>query len=205
MTRSLLSVGLCLVLVPAAVAQGKPGDPIKLTVAGAKAPARLLKYQFQFEQSFQHEGNAAADYKEAGRLFKEAGGDGNEFSQQIDDWLTGDLKDFAVKDVEEFFQKNKEIMALVDKAARRDQCDWGHREGLRKQGINFAVPELQHMRGLIRLAAVRSRLNLATGKMDAALEDVRLGMVMARHVGPSPPLISPPLPLPPPQLLLHPL
>jgi len=74
MTRCCLAVMLCLAFAPAALAQGKPGDPIKLTVTPAKAPARLLKYQFQFELSGQHEGNAATDYKEAGRLYKEARG-----------------------------------------------------------------------------------------------------------------------------------
>jgi hypothetical protein len=190
MTRFCLALGLCLALVPAALAQSKPGDPIKLTVSPAKAPARLLKYRLQFEQFEQHDGNAATDYKEAARLYKEARGDGNDFNQQIDDWLAGELKDFPVKEVEEFFQKHKEIMPLLEKAARRDVCDWGHREGLRKQGINLAIPELQEMRGLIRVVALRSRLNLAKGKMEQALEDVRLGLVVARHTAESPLLIS---------------
>jgi len=191
MTRSFLAFGLCLAFVAAALAQSKPGDPIKLTVSPAKAPDRLLRYQFQFEVSSQHDGNAATDYKEAGRLCKEArGNEGMDFDRQLDDWLTGDLQDFPVKEAEAFFQKYKEIMPLLEKAARRGECDWGHREGLRKQGFNLAIPEIQEMRGLIRVVALHCRLNLAKGKMDEALHDVRLGLVMAKHTAESPILIS---------------
>jgi hypothetical protein len=190
MARSILAVALCLACVPAALAQRQPGDPIKLTVEPAKAPARPLKYAFSFELVAQTSGNAATDYKEAGKLFREAVSSTGTPSEQIDAWLDADLKDFAVKEVEEFFKKHPDILLLLEKAARREQCDWGHREGLRKKGINLAIPELQDMRGLVRLVALHCRLNVAKGKIDDSLQDVRLGMVMARHVAESPLLIS---------------
>src|SRR5260370_21581613 len=129
MTRSILALVLCLVVVPAALAQRQPGDPIKLSVEAAKAPARPLKYAFQFELVALRSGNAATDYKEAGKLFREAVGNTGTPSEQIDAWLDAELKDFPVKDVEEFFTKHTEILPLLEKAARREPCDQGHRTG----------------------------------------------------------------------------
>jgi hypothetical protein len=190
MTRSILALVLCLAFVPAALAQKQPGEPIKLTVEPAKMPARPLRYAFHFELVAQKSGNAAPDYKEAGKLYREAVGASGTPGEQIDAWLNADLKDFPAKDVEEFFTKNKAILPLVEKAARREQCDWGHADGLRKLGINLTIPEIQDMRGLIRMVALHCRVNVFHGKLDEALADVRLGMVMARHVAESPLLIS---------------
>jgi hypothetical protein len=154
MTRSFLAFGLCLAIVPAAWGQRQPGDPIKLTVQPAKASARPLKYAFRFEMIAQKSGNAVDDYKAAAKLYKEArGSEGNAFETQLDEWLDSDLKDFPVKEVEEFLRKNKAILPLLETAGRRDQCDWGHRQGLRKQGFNLAIPEMQDMRYLIRVVA----------------------------------------------------
>ncbi len=191
MKRSILALGLCLAIVPVAAAQPKPGDPIKLEVSPAKAAARPLRYAFEFPLVEQQAGNAADDYKEAARLYKEArGNEGNGFEQQLDDWQTGELKEFPVKEVAAFFQKNKAILPLLEKAGRREQCDWGHRDGLRKRGFMLTIEEIQQMRGLIRVVALHSRWLLAQGKIDESLRDIRLGLVMARHTAESPILIS---------------
>ncbi|HEV8060291.1 MAG TPA: hypothetical protein VGP68_10480, partial [Gemmataceae bacterium] len=186
MTRSFLAFGLCLALVPDAIAQSKPGDPIRLTVSPAKPPQRPLQYRFTFEEVAKRSGNAATDYMEARRLYREArGSEGSAIDVQLDAWLDGDLKDFPVREAKEFFQTYKEVFALLEKAARCDHCDWGHREGLRKQGYNLAIPEIQDMRSLIRMVAVHCRMNLAKGKIDESLGDARLGLVMARHTADS--------------------
>jgi hypothetical protein len=191
MTRSLLGLGLCLALASTALAQSKPGDPIRLTVSPAKVTLRPLRYRFQFEEVSKRSGNAAEGYKEASQLYREAGkAEGASYDTEMDAFLEGDLQDFPVKEVEEFFKKHKEILPLVEKAARCDHCDWGHREGLRKQGFNLTIPEIQEMRALIRLVAVHSRLNLAKGEIDESLHDVRIGLVMARNTADSPILIS---------------
>jgi hypothetical protein len=191
MIRFLVPLAVCLALAPTALAQQKPGDPIRLTVSPAKPPVRPLQYRFTFEEVAKRTGNAATDYKEAGRLYREArGSEGVAFETQQDVWLEGDLKDLPIKEVEQFFETNKEIWPLLEKAARCDRCDWGHREGLRKQGFSFTIPEIQDMRDLVRLVATHSRLNLAKGKIDESLHDVRLGLVMAHNTADSPILIS---------------
>jgi hypothetical protein len=191
MRRFYLAFGVCLFAVSVASAQRQPGDPIKIEAAPAKASARPLKYAFRFELVQQQSGNAATDYKEAAKLYKEAkGNEGNDFETNLDGWLDIDLKDFPVKEVEEFFKKNKGIQPVLETAARRDLCDWGHREGLRKRGFNLTIPEIQDMRGMIRMVALHSRLNLARGKIEESLQDVRLGLVMARQTAESPLLIS---------------
>jgi hypothetical protein len=191
MKRSFLALGLCLAFAPAAAAQRQPGDPIKLTVEPAKGSARPLKYGFRFDLVSQKSGNAVDDYKAAIKLLKDArGSEGSAFDMQLDEWLDADLNDFRVKEVEEFFKTNKDLLPLLESAARRDQCDWGHREGLRKQGFMLAIPEIQEMRSFIRIVALHCRLNVKKGKLDESLHDVRLGLVMAKHVSESPILIS---------------
>jgi hypothetical protein len=191
MRRFFLAFGVCLLAASVASAQRQPGDPIKLEVSPAKASARPLRYAFGYEMVQQKSGNAATEYKEVAKIYKDAKkSEGQAFEEQLDAWMEGDLKDFPIKDVEAFFKKNKEFMPALEKAARRDQCDWGHREGLRQKGFFLLLPEIQDMRGLIRVVAVHSRLNLAQGKIEESLQDVRLGLVMARHVTESPILIS---------------
>jgi hypothetical protein len=190
MTRFYQALGLCLAIAPAVVAQQKPGDPIQLTLSPAKAAVRPLQFRFQFEEVARRAGNAADDYMEARKVYKDARSGDTAFDAQIDTWLEGDLNDFPVKEAEEFFDKHKDILPLLEKAGRCDHCDWGHRDGLRKQGFNLTIPEIQDMRGLIRVVAIHSRLNLAKGKIDESLHDARLGLVMARHTADSPILIS---------------
>ena len=74
MIRFLVPLAVCLALAPTALAQQKPGDPIRLTVSPAKPPVRPLQYRFAFEEVAKRTGNAATDYKEAGRLYREARG-----------------------------------------------------------------------------------------------------------------------------------
>jgi hypothetical protein len=191
MMRVLLALVLCLALVPATNAQQKPGDPIRLTVSPAKPPVRPLQYRFAFEEVAKRAGNAATEYKEAGRLYRAArGSEGAEFETQQDAWLQGDLKDLPIKEIDAFFETNKEILPLLEKAARCDRCDWGHREAILKQGIALLIPEVQDMRYLIRMVAVHCRLVLAKGQIGESLHDVRLGLVMARHTADSPIFIS---------------
>jgi hypothetical protein len=149
-----------------------------------------LQYRFAFEEVAKRSGNAATDYQEARRIYREArGSEAAAIDSQLDSWLEGDLKDFPQKEAEEFFQTYKEVYALLEKAARCDHCDWGHREALRKQGFNLAIPEIQDMRNFIRLVAVHCRMNLAKGKINESLHDARLGLVLARHTADSPILI----------------
>ncbi len=191
MIRILLALTLYLVIVPVSVAQQKSGDPIRLTVSAARPSVRPLQYRFAVEEVAKRSGNAATEYKEAGRLYRAArGNEGQAFETQQDAWLEGDLKDLPIKEIDQFFEANKEILPLLEKAARCDRCDWGHREAILKQGINLLIPEIQDMRNLIRMVAVHCRLNLAKGKTDESLHDVRLGLVMARHTADSPILIS---------------
>jgi hypothetical protein len=108
MIRFFLAPALCLALVPAALAQSKPGDPIRLTVSPAKVTLRPLQYRFQFEEVAKRSGNAATDYKEAGRLYRAArGSEGVAFETQQDVWLEGDLKDLPIKEVEQFSSSGK--------------------------------------------------------------------------------------------------
>ncbi len=190
MMRSLLAIALSLALASAACAQSKPGDPIRLTVSPARPPQRPLQYRFAFDEVAKRSGNAATDYLEARRIYRELrGSEGPAIDSQLDSWMEGDLKDFPQKEAEEFFQKYKNVYALLEKAARCDHCDWGHREPLRKQGFNLAIPEIAEMRSFIRMVAAHCRMNLAKGKIDEALHDARLGLVLARHTAESPLLI----------------
>ncbi len=82
------------------------------------------------------------------------------------------------------------MFRLTDQAARSEYCDWGFGERLRQKGIFALLPELQQMRDLTRLLALRARLEILEGHTDQALRALQTGFAAAKQVGETPTLIS---------------
>ncbi len=73
-------------------------------------------------------------------------------------------------------------------AARRQTCNWEF--DLRSEGVELLLPEIQNMRSLIRLVALKIRLAVADGKIDEAIDWLQTGYAMARHVSEGPILLQ---------------
>ena len=68
----------------------------------------------------------------------------------------------------------------MELGAVRKTCDWEFE--LREETIELMLPEIQEIRSLARLVALRARLAVLDGKTDEAMHWLQTGYVMSRHV-----------------------
>jgi hypothetical protein len=89
--------------------------------------------------------------------------------------------------VAKYVAEDADVMALVKEAAARPQCwfslDWSDPPTMK-------VPHLAKMRNLARFVGCSAVVAGMQGKQAEALDDLRVGFVMSRHVCPEPTLID---------------
>jgi len=104
--------------------------------------------------------------------------------QKVDNWRTLPLEEFPIEEVERFLEMYTPSLQETSFGARREYCDWGL--PTRENGediLAVLLPEIQEMRTVARLLALRIRLRLAQGRLDEAVADLQTGYAVARHVG----------------------
>lgn len=173
---------LLLAAAAAAPAQApSEGEPTKLTLSPAAAPSPALKYVLLPELKDQTPGNAALEYYRAfspewwGRIRQP------KTLENIDNALQTPLKDLPRKELD--WLESNHMLRQVDTAARREYVDWGMAERLRREGFGLLLPDIQSLRQVGTLLAVRARLEIAEGRYDKALYTLQTGMALAHHVG----------------------
>jgi hypothetical protein len=176
-----------------ATAQEPTFKPTPLALFAPKASSRKLQFPLLVPVAEQHPGNAVPFYKEANaknrELLKEDGF--LEVDGKLTAWLEQPLSELPRKDMADFLHRYDEVFARTEAGAHREFADWEHLEALQKMGVGAVLGEdIQRVRSLIRLLAVRIRFYLAEGKIDKALKDLQTGNTMARHAGESPTLIG---------------
>jgi hypothetical protein len=137
-------------------------------------------------------GNAAGRYKQAIETLKKvrkATGDGGP-EGELETWLDLPAAELPRGQARKLLDRYPEVFRLADQAARSEYCDWGFGERLRQKGIFTLLPELQEMRDLARLLALRARLEILEGHTDRALRALQTGFAAAKHIGETPTLIS---------------
>jgi hypothetical protein len=155
--------------------------PIRLLLSPAEPPTPALRYQLLPDARLAVTGDAAAYYRQVIELLPR-----KPLAQEgalLSEWSDEPLSQFPTEEVQKALASYDEVFALLDKGARCDHCEWGVRERLRRDGIGAVLPELQPMRSCAGLLAVRARLELALGRPDRAINSLRNGFALARHVG----------------------
>jgi hypothetical protein len=141
-----------------------------------------LKYVLLPELSDQTPGNAAVDYY---RAFSPDWGWYNFREQKnwekVTNALQTPLKELPRQELS--WVEKSGMMRQVDLAARREYLDWGMAERLRREGFGLLLPDVQGMRSIATLLAVRARLEIADGRYDKAVYTLQTGLAAARHTG----------------------
>jgi hypothetical protein len=194
MIRTTLTCCLALGLLPAARAQAPTPEPapIKLSLHPVRLPSPVLRYHLLPEQIEQQPGNAAPLYREAIALLKklEPGPkDALERNELMDKWVALPLRDLPRAEVRRFLDRYRPLLDLIDKGARRQQCDFDLVERFRREGIGARLAEIHPTRDFARLLALRARLEMAEGKVEPAVKTIQTGLSLARQVGEAPSLI----------------
>jgi hypothetical protein len=176
----------------AAPASAQEVEPVRITLHPAAAPAPALRYHLLPQLYEMTPGNAAERYKQALAAMKKdrpAGADDSAL-EDIQDWLELPPAELPRARARKLMEKYAEVYRLADRAARSEYCDWGIAQRLRKMGIGALLPELQPMRELARLLALRARVEALDGHTDRAVRALQTGFVAAKHVGESDTLIG---------------
>ena len=192
--RGLRTCTVCAMLVLGGIVHSLPAQPlplppspIRLKVHPATSPKPALKYKLLPELAEKTPGNAALLYM---RAFspewyshkRQAGYPG------FLDLTEAPLATFPKKDLN--WLLNYGPLKQLDKAARKETCDWEMTSRVKEEGIMMLVPEVQGFRELAALIALRTRLLMADGKLDQAVDSLQTGFSLARDVGQSPSLIN---------------
>jgi hypothetical protein len=202
MSSTRVYLALAWALLPTAASaqpQPPPTPPTVIVIRPAAAPVPALKYRIVPEGRILVPGNAAVFYHRAIQMFltrrqsalayaqaqKESPppGDDATFS-----WVNGPLRDIPREQARAQIQAHTYVLNEVELGAMRKVCDWEF--DLRKEAFSLLIPEIQEMRTLGRLVALRARLAVLEGKTDEAVHWLQVGFVMSRHVSQGPTLIQ---------------
>jgi hypothetical protein len=96
-------------------------------------------------------------------------------------WEMMPLKDLPVKEMRNSGYGKRGALGQADYAARLDTPDWQVLLKLKKEGINFHVPDVQYLRRVGWALKVRFRCDLAEKNYEEALETAKTMFALARH------------------------
>ena len=189
MSRSLTAILFFVLLAgPTAAEERKIGDPLPLLVSGAPTPTPSLKYRLAPDRRELIPGNAATLYYrtyallwENSVLFKDLK------EKHWYEWTSMPLDQLPRDEVRQKVQAAKHMIREINLAGRRRDCDW-QLDG-RSDGIGLLLPEVQGYRTLASVLAVKTRLAIAEGRPDEAIDTLRSGFTFSRNIARGPTLI----------------
>ncbi len=186
--RRLLVVAAVLVAAASASAQQQTVGVTKLILRPTPAPTPILKYQLLPDTTDLEPGNAAYLYQRA----------------HAPEWITNLRRDPEYAKLSDYLNKpfkdlprekwgmllTSKMLQEVDRAARRQYCDWELEPRIKEDGVGLLLPDIQGFREFATLLALRARFQMADGKFEDAVRSLQTGLAMGRHVGDAPTLIS---------------
>jgi hypothetical protein len=203
-TTTLAALAAGLLAVAPAVAQPprpQPPPPTPIAFRPAAEPVPALRYRLVPERRDLVRGNAALFYHRAIQFVLEdrmksalrpaGGGEGQKIASedvQVSDWLEKPIAELPVGDAKALLERKARVLREVELAVQRTDCDWEFDQ--RTEGVDMMLSEVQEMRTLARLVALRARLAVADRDFDAAMTWIRAGLTMGRHVSEGPSVIQ---------------
>jgi hypothetical protein len=158
----------------------------QLSVSPAGEPQPALRYRLWIPQHQREPGDAASFYYRAIVLYEQFPA-----RQQVDDLLDTPL-DQLPANPEPLQGAFANIYTTLVEATSREQCDWGWQLS-NIQGTelySFLLPEVQSMRGIGKLLALKIRVAIRDGDYDQAVVDLRMGYRIAHDCAQQPFLIN---------------
>jgi hypothetical protein len=189
--RCLLALTV-LSLVPYA-GQARAADPpeaepirtIQLQLHPAPEPRFALQYLFETPYLEQEPGNAAFLYQTAvGQMMQTNSGDWAIDRDTLRQWYRDPVESLPLEKVRPVIARFEQSFRLLEAAARREYCTWEY--PIRKEGFPYMNPLLNEYRTVSRLLAVKAKLEIHDGDIDAALKTMYTGFALARDLGDGP-------------------
>jgi hypothetical protein len=168
---------------------------VKLAVTPAARPVPVMKYRLSPTDRELVPGNAAALYYRAivqllhrSRHLGQENSDKNVEAVWEGTWLDLPPDQLPRDDARKGLEEWSNVLAETTLAARRRDAHWDL--PLKEHGIQTLLPEIQEMRSLARLLALKAKLEIAEKNYDEAAETLETMIRMGQHVSESGTLIS---------------
>jgi hypothetical protein len=174
--------------VSSAEAPAKAPPVTNFDVHATPEPSPALKYRLLPSFLELKPGNAGIVYT---KISVEFGIRGDEYAllNKVADWLDEPIEKLPRAEVEAALARHNDRLAEASRAARLETCDWQLPVRGEKPWL-LMLPEMQGIRQVARLLALRTRLEIADHKYDDALRDLQTGFAMARHVADQPTVVG---------------
>jgi hypothetical protein len=192
MYRKLMLLAVCASLAIASVAQAEDNAPrervIELTITPAGAPTPALKYPLLPPLPEQQPQDAVLIYA---RMFAMGFGPSptNDVDRELlDKYLNAPLSEFSVKEARGLLERNVVRDGWLSNAAMCRDCSWQLPLGA-KPFFAILLPELHPLRQQAWFLALKTKIQIAEGDADGAMESIRVGYSVARQVAAGPTLI----------------
>ncbi len=199
------SLALAAILVPRAARgqdETESPPPTVITIRPAASPVPALKYSLLPKPEEQIPGNAAIFYHRAiehlisvrlrreiqNRQLKKSLAEVMAEQEAWGKWLTQPLATLPREAVRKYLQSYDYCLRECELGSRREFCDWEFRR--RDEGFNLLLEDMQEMRSLGRLLVLKTRLEIADGRIDSAIHWLQTGLAVSHHVNESNTLIQ---------------
>jgi hypothetical protein len=164
-------------------------ETISLRLEAAAEPEPPLRYSLLPPFAKLKPGNAAIYYYRALLLMPRQ--EESRFGDTQETWMQLPAAEMPPDEVEKWLGPYNNSLGELQRAALCESCNWDLR--LRDlagfDAIQFLLPELQETRQLGRVLRLKSRLEIAQGRYEDAIQTMQLGFCLARDVGKAPTLI----------------
>lgn len=170
---------------------------VRMDVTPADEPVPAFKYRLTLRPHELVPGNSVANYM---RAFPEGGVEKTwervhkDFADDVYDWYGNSvpISEVPIDKLREAAGRFDSLVRFIDPGSRCRDTDWGVSfEDLKGPDvIMFLLPEIQAMRSVSRALALRTRLAIAEGRYDDAIDLMRMSYRLGRDVGEQPILVS---------------
>jgi hypothetical protein len=152
---------------------------VELTLYPSKPVKTTVKYQLLPDPNDLNDTDAVPLYqKAAGFIIKKP------TSGQIRFWCKTPLNELPVEEVKITLKKYEPIFKHIENAVKCKQTNWP------PFVPNQMPPDLTEYRNITYLLILKARLQMAQGNHNGAINTIRTGLAMARHMGQSSTLIQ---------------
>jgi hypothetical protein len=160
---------------------------VELVVDPAPEPVPALRYSLMLGFLERKPGNAAVFYHKAGLQIREPSRQKD--VEKAEQFLDVPGEELDLGKLEAALTPFEIVFTALELASRRETCDW--QLPLREQNpITMLLPEVQQAREFARLLVLRARVQIARGRVNEALETLRIGYTLGRHVAEGPTLVN---------------
>lgn len=153
---------------------GRAKPPVQMTLHPSIAPKTATKYQLLPKDEELIDADAAPLYEKAVASLP-----AQLNTNQINEWRKTPPDKLPQKQVQEILEQFKPTLELLEQAAKCKRCDW----------TEDLLQKLTQYRNMAFLLSLQIHFEIAQGRYDNAIDNMRTGYVLAKNVSKEPMLI----------------